>query len=84
MIIFWIKSFRPCPAPQPNHVYDAAMVAVDDLIHRLQSSTRRPPRGVIADIVQHRANVPYMTTIFEANAEMKSAVGHVDGTQVAR
>jgi hypothetical protein len=59
--------------------YRRAMEVSDDLISQMRnaSSLRDPGRSVVADIWKRRHNVPFMTTVYEAVAEMKSATDQV-------
>lgn len=56
--------------------YRRAMAETGELIERMRkaSASGDPIRGVMADLWFQRHNVPYVTTIFEANAEMSAAV----------
>lgn len=53
-----------------------AMAVSDDLIKHMQAASRSndPARALLADIWAQHHNVPYMTTMYEANAEMMSAL----------
>ena len=53
---------------------DVAMTSLDDMIDRLRKGTRHPVRSLVSDIIRNRDNIAYMTTVYEANAEMRSAV----------
>ena len=59
--------------------YRRAMEVSDDLISQMRqaSSLRDTGRSVVADIWKRRHNVPFMTTVYEAVAEMKSATDQV-------
>jgi hypothetical protein len=56
--------------------YARAVAASDDLIRRMRDSSASgdPVRAVMADLWQQRHNVPYVTTVYEAVAEMSAAV----------
>lgn len=60
----------------PNRNVELALAATDELIERMRASSASndPVRAIMANLWEQRHNVPYVTTIFEADAEMKSAV----------
>jgi hypothetical protein len=54
--------------------FDQAMAESEDLIHKLQECAhhRHPIRCLLRDIWLYRDNIPYVTTLYEANEEMTS------------
>ena len=60
--------------------YKRAMEVSDDLIFRMReaSSSNDPVRSVVVDILKRGHNIPFLTTVYEAVEEMKSATdqGH--------
>lgn len=67
-----VKRERPRATP----AIDMALAASDDLIERMRSSTMSgdPVRGIMSNLWEQRHNVPYLTTMYEANAEMTAAI----------
>jgi hypothetical protein len=56
-----------------NAAFKRAMEVSGDLISHLREASNDPASTVMADIWAHHKNVPFMTTIYEAVAEMTSA-----------
>jgi hypothetical protein len=70
MISSWFRPSVSLPKIS-DRKYSAAVDAIDDIIDRLRMVGRHHPAvSVISDVIRNRNNTPYMTTIFEANAEM--------------
>lgn len=75
MIRSWLRNESAQRSPVLDKA-DAALHQLDELIERLRHARHHPVRGLISDLVEYRHNVPYVTTLFEANEEMKSAAQH--------
>ena len=62
-----------------------AIAVSGELIKQMQEKSRSndPARALMADVWAQRHNVPYVTTMYEANQEMKSGladrVGNANG-----
>ena len=54
-----------------------ALAISSDLIKQMQerSQSHDAARAVMADIWAQRHNIPYLTTVYEANEEMQSGMG---------
>lgn len=59
---------------RPRSCIDIAIRASDELIETMRAARNGPVGMIAADLFKHRNNPHYITTIYEANAEMKSAV----------
>jgi len=61
--------------PRSTTNSDLLMLASDDLIQRMRSSSASgdPVRGIMSNLWEQKHNIPYITTMYEANAEMQSA-----------
>jgi hypothetical protein len=59
-----------------SDLYHKAISETDHFIEQLreESGQSEPVRELVADIWQYRRNVPVITTLYEANQEMMSAV----------
>ena len=70
--------------------YREAMMTSGDLLARMRESSTStdPARAVMADIWAQHNNIPFMTTVYEAVQEMKSATSeserHGFGTRSVR
>ena len=53
---------------------DRAIDASDRLIEAMKNAKRDPVLGIVMNLLQHRHNTPYVTTVYQADAEMKSAM----------
>jgi hypothetical protein len=64
------------PPRLSSHLYSQAVKESDDLIERLRelSAADDPVCQLFADMWQFRKNTPVITTLYEANQEMMSAV----------
>lgn len=75
-------SMAPMAATAPSHAeasYSKATEALDEVIElmRARAASKDPVRALMADIWLQRHNIPALTTIFEAAAEMKAATNQV-------
>jgi hypothetical protein len=79
MRILWLIFGRRVPS-SGILASDRAFDETDSLIDRMREASQSKDafRAVMADLWAQRHNIPYMTTMFEANAEMRSAVIHVE------
>lgn len=73
MILAWLWPRSDSHSPRVLSMFDHAIRELDELASDIRGSARHPARGLIADIIEHRDNPHYLTTVFEANAEMKDA-----------
>jgi len=64
--------FRPNVSEDKNASYDRAMKLSGDLIDKLGevAKARHPVLEIFVDLWTERNNVPYSTTMYEANQEM--------------
>lgn len=78
-ILDWL--LRPRATTSGSVMAQHAIAVSSDLIKQMQerSLSNDPARSLLADIWAQRHNVPYITTIFEANQEMKEAAQYSDG-----
>lgn len=66
----WFKINKASPALEKA---DNAIAMVDDLTNsmRAYSAGNDPVKALMSDLWQHRNNVPFVTTIYEAIQEVK-------------
>ncbi len=79
---FLTRLFAPRPETTSGSAAAKEALAVSsDLIRQMQerSQSSDAVRALLADIWAQRHNVPYVTTVFEANREMKAATDNSDG-----
>jgi len=52
---------------------DNAIAMVDDITNRMRSYSAGPDpiKGLMSDLWQHRNNIPFVTTVYEAIQEVK-------------
>lgn len=77
MILAWLWPRSDAAPPRALSRFDDALRELDELVSDIRGGARHPVHGLIADIIEHRDNAPYLTTLFEANAEMKDAADQI-------
>lgn len=69
-ILAWVDR---CPT-ESDHKYIRAMKETEDILHHISRGSLDPAGQMVADIIYNRDNVPYLTTAYEAIAEMNAPI----------